>query len=427
MLALALVAAPSALHADTARDPLLPYLDDKPPTIVREIAGPIVNPHGDVPLLEGVTVRQVVFSSRNDSEIYALIATPNTPGKHPGMLVLHGGGGSSEQLKAMYWAQRGYTVVAPDLPGISSPVLPVSHGTWSSLKYGDGRWVADPDASQSVIFDAVLSGMKSLYLLRSLPDVDKSRVGVVGISWGGYMTTMICGLAGDKVKAGFAIYGCGFFDLSGQPALAKLPEDKRQMWMNTLDAGRRAPKMKAAYFLASATNDFFGWPQAGQATIDAIPGNKNHVFAANDNHHANVPGGTVFETAPSAPFVPTPFQPFPTPTGAKANWLAMEVPYFEYHLKGIGQPFPIVTVEKATDLRAFRFRVASTRPITKATVYWAAPDHDVLKRVWTPVPATKASDGSYTADIPANATDWYALVSDDRPVSVSSNMVHVDP
>jgi dienelactone hydrolase len=126
-------------------------------------------------------------------------------------------------------------------------------GKWSSLKYGEGRWVAEPDASASVIFDAVLAAMKSLYLLRAQPDVDTARIGVVGVSWGGYMTTMVCGLAGDQVRAGFGLYGCGFFDRGSaqkiepydpklpRNSLTRLPKEERERWLKYLDAGRRAP------------------------------------------------------------------------------------------------------------------------------------------------------------------------------------------
>lgn len=420
-------------------DPLRPYLDGQAPKILREI--PFTS---SVP--ENVTVRQVVFQSRNGSEIYALIATPKAPGQHPGILVLHGGGGSAEVEKAIAWAQRGYVAVAPDLPGIAQPEkLTFTRGDWSALKYGEGRWVANPDASESVLFDAVLSAMKSLYLLRAQPQTDPSRVGVVGISWGGYMTTMVCGLAGDQVKAGFALYGCGFFDRGSQSTIAtpynpalprtslgRLSPEERQRWLATLDAGRRAPDMRASYFLAAATNDFFGWPGAAQATLDAIPGEKNRLFAPNANHKVPVPGGDISDSeVPDPNFIPTPFQPYPTPKGKRANWLSMEVPFFDYHLKQAGSPFPKVTVIPSSDAGAAIFDVTSALPLTKTTVYWARPvpqtpsAETIKQREWIAVPATLVSGQTYQAALPPDAGDWFALISDDRPVSVSSSLVHL--
>ena len=416
-----LLACSFTLFAADPADPLLPYLNGKAPQILREI--PVTTP-----IPENITLHQVVFRSRNDSEIFAVIATPKTPGKHPGMLVLHGGGGSAEVEKAMAWAQRGYVAVAPDLPGIANPQKLVNtKGAFNALKYGEGRWVATPDASASVIFDAVLSAMKSLYLLRSQPEVDTSRIGVVGISWGGYMTTMVCGLAGDQVRAGFAVFGCGFYDLTSQrhTSMAKMTDQERNLWLRDLDPGRRAPGMKAAFFLAGATNDFFYYPQAVQATLDAVPGEKNHLYAPNANHKVPLPGGTVFPSTKNAePFKPTAFQPYPTPGGSKANWLAMEVPYFDFYLNGKGEPLPIVSVRPPGDPLLARFSIASPHPLTKVEVYWAKTNPDVTKREWLALPASKTGDNAYEAKLPAEAADWFAVASDDRPVTVSSDLIH---
>jgi len=417
------------LLAAESGDPFAKVLDGKAPVITKEFIAPPA----------GITVRRVLFRIRDKNDAYAVIAIPNTPGKHPGILVLHGSGGNAEEEKAMAWAQRGYVAVAPDMPGLYSPLtrgdLPMSKG------YADGRYSMQPDTTKSVIFDGMLAAMKALDLLRSLPETDTANVGVVGVSWGGTMTTMVCGLAGDKVKAGFAIWGSGYFDLGGwrggKPSptakpgalAANMTAEERARWLRDLDPGRRAPKMKAAFFLAGATNDFFGWPEAGQATLDAIPGEKNHFYAPNSNHKALIPGGTGFETARSDP-------KRPQLSGNRANWLAMEVPYFEYHLKGIGKPLPKVKLAKSDDAHRARFSVDAPHPITKAELYWAAPfaaetlkdpallAKAVVDRKWSAVPTTKNGD-TYEAAIPTEAAHWFILVSDDRPMSVSSDMITV--
>ncbi len=408
-----------ASEADPA-DPFAPYLDGKAPAILREV------PYTNAPPA-GVTVRQVVFRLRGEAEVLAVIAAPVAPGKHPGMLVLHGGGGCAEAEKAIAWAQRGYVSVAPDLPGIAEPKKLVhSKGRWSGMKYGEGRYVANPNVEASLLVDAVLSALKSLDLLCAQRDVDTSRIGVVGISWGGYMTTMLCGLAGDRVRAGFAVFGCGFYELtSQQPTLLKMPVAEREQWMKWLDAGRRAPGIKAAFFTAGAANDFFYWPRAVQATLDAIPGEKNHLFAPNANHKTPLPGGTMFPKEKSASFTPTAFQPFPTPSGSKANWLAMEVPYLDFYLNGKGQPLPKVIIEKAAEPLAVRVVVTAPCPLTNVDVWWAKADSNVMKRVWQSLPMAKSGATAYEAKLPAGAADWFAVVSDGRPVTVSSDLIHL--
>jgi pimeloyl-ACP methyl ester carboxylesterase len=420
----------AALHAADATDSFTKYLDGKAPAITREIA----------PVPADITLRRVLFRIRDKNEAYAVIATPKTPGKHPGILVLHGSGGNAEEEKAMAWAQRGYIAVAPDMPGLYSPLthgdLPMSKG------YADGRYSMQPDTTKSVIFDGMLAAMKALDLLRAQPDVDTANIGVVGVSWGGTMTTMVCGLAGDKVKAGFAIYGCGFFDkgnwLGGKPSPTAKPgslaqnmtAEERERWLRDLDPGRRVPNMKAAFFHAGAANDFFGWPDAVQATYDAIPSEKNHLYSPNSNHKIIVPGGTSFEGIKQAPGAPQLI-------GSRANWLAMEVPFFEYHLKGIGKPFPKVTAVKTNDAHLARFNVTEPHPLIKTEVYWAKAypggaenDPELLRkaeleREWIALPATKIGEQTYEAKLPPDAVIWFALVTDERPVTVSSDLVHI--
>ncbi len=409
----AATAAPKALPAG---DPFAAYLDRQPPRIVREVPEPADAGR------QGVAVRRVVFLSRTvqtpdgprASEVYAVIARPAAPGPYPGILVLHGGAGCAEAEKAIAWAARGYIAVAPDLPGIADPKkLAHSNGPWK-VAYGQNRWTAKPDITASTIFDGVLAAMQSLYLLRAQPDVILDRVGVVGISWGGYATTMVCSLAGADVRAGFSVFGCGFYEhcVAGA-ALQRMPEDERALWFRHLDAGRRAGAMKAAYFVAAATNDFFFWPPAVTATLKAIPGERNHLFAPNVTHKAPVPGGT---------------------DGAgPANWLKMEVEYFAWHLKAEGRPLPRVGIEPVSEAEALapdggirvRFTVQSPAPVAAAQVWYSLPGEPWTKRVWTACPARDLGAGFYEAPLPADAkaADWFALVSDDRAVTVSSEMV----
>jgi hypothetical protein len=102
----------------------------------------------------------------------------------------------------------------------------------------------------------------------------------------------------------------------------------------------------------------------------------------------------------------------------------MEVLYFDYYLNHNGKPFPKVALEKADDPLLARFSVTAPHPLAKVEVYWAKADPDVKARVWTPIPAT-LNGKVYEAKLPPETADWFALVSDDRPVTVSSDMIHV--
>jgi hypothetical protein len=153
-----------------------------------------------------------------------------------------------------------------------------------------------------------------------------------------------------------------------------------------------------------------------------MKGPANHLFAPNANHKIPVPGGSI------------------TRSTNRPGWLEMELTWFNYHLKGIGQPFPVI--EKAmqiepekdvinhssgdTKILHIRFTVKSSYPITEAKVFYSTTIPDWTKRNWQSVDAVKANDGSYYAILPSEAgnnIDWFASVSDSRPVTVSSMII----
>ena len=234
---------------------------------------------------ETIRLRHVVFKSYTadtpsgpvTNEIYAVIATPvSTTGRIPGVLVLHGGGGTCDVAGALRWAERGYLAVAVDLPSIGNPEKQVhSSGAWKSFAYGVGRFKAAPDVKTGKLFDGVVAGLHGFKLLQAQPRVNRDRLGIVGISWGGYMTTMLSGLLGDQLRASFSIYGSGFYEKAVYTKqLNQLTPTERADWVKYMDAGYRAAGIHSHFFFAAASNDIFFFPPAVQATYGQIPGKK---------------------------------------------------------------------------------------------------------------------------------------------------------
>lgn len=355
----------------------------------------------------GVTVRRLVFQSLR-SELFAEVAIPAGNGPFPGLLVLHGGGGAAETEKAVAWAEHGYVAFAPDLPSIANPAkVPNSSGPWKALAYGKGRFQANPDATHNAIFDAVTAGMDAFRLLQAQPAVDRERIGITGISWGGYMTTMLACVTGPETKAVFSVFGCGNYDRMLPAAdLNKLPAAERERWLALLDPARRMASLRAEYFIAAATDDFFFFPPGVEATLGAIRGHSNQVYAPNVTHKIPLPGGN------SDP--------------GRFSWLAMEVPYFEWQLKHRGAPFP-----EARPTGRLAFAVTGPRTRVQAALYFSPADGTAwTKRVWTRLPVSQTKPGTYQGTLPPGGPatyDWFGVVSDDRPVSVSTRLQHVGP
>lgn len=397
------------------KDPFAPYLTGQAPEILKDL--------GEV-TEDGVRVHKLIFhsydyhgkSGKEKAQIFAAVVRPEKAGKYPGILILHGGGGYAEIDRAKKWAVQGYIAVVLDEPGVANPEkIPLSKGPWEKYKYGENRFVVQPDVTASTLFSAVLSSVQGLYLLYSQPDVIKDKIGVVGVSWGGYLTTFVSGLANPMITASFSVYGSGFYD-DGSVFLKNLnvmdPWD-RAVWLKFLDAGRRASLIKTPFFIAAATNDNWFYPPAVTSTLRNIKGPVNHLFSPNSSHKIDLPGGTEGKE-PEEP-----------------GWLAMERTYFDYHLKGIGQPFPniqeIKTEKTASGSTLVKFKVNSPTEIASGQVCYSPVGVEWPKRKWEIVPATASGDGWYMAEIPHNSVarpfECYATVSDSRPVSVSSYLV----
>jgi len=399
-----------AVDSANVNDPFAQYLNGKAPVVTKIISD---STGADV------QVRKLLFHSRNvqtangpvPTEIYAAIIRPLAPGDYPGLLVLHGGGGTAEIDKGIKWARQGYIVVTLDLPGIADPKkVPNTTGYWKTFSYGAHRFTAVPDITGSTIFDAVLAAVQGLFLLHDQPGVLKNRVGVTGISWGGYMTTMLSGLASPYINASFSSYGSGYYD-SGSTFLSNLDTMRacdRSAWLQWLDAGRRTKNMAAPFFIAAASNDNWFWPPAVMATLQTSDAPVNHFFAANANHAAPIPGGTSNKD--------------------RIGTMDMELAYFNYYLKETGLPLPVVNNEALVNDTTVQFYVESKTNIRAAGVYYSS-DTSWTKRKWIACDALPVKDrqGWYRASLPANAkgksTWWFAAATDERPITISGNMI----
>ena len=403
-----------ACTAIAANGPFTPYLTRKPPQIIRNLGK---ERQGNVEIQHFVFFSRTAQTANGSvrSEISALIARPVQSGRYPGILLLHGGAGHAQESIAVDWANRGFVVLAPDLPGIGDAAKkPNAAGAWKG-KYGEDHFLVAPDVTSSGIFDGVLAAVQSLYLLRAQPDVNPARVGVTGVSWGGYATITVAGLAHKDVYAAYAIYGSGHFDLGSafqRDALSKLPLEQSQAWMDQLDARNYTSGITSEFFEAAATNDTFFWVPAVTATLEDIHSHKNLVFAPNADHWMDIPGGCQHEDVQGVPH--------------DNAWMSEQVPYFEYLLKRKGKPFPEVIsaseIPAPGGVHQVCFQVRGSVGKTAASVYYSTCGAPWKSRKWVRVTAEQRGKW-YRAQIPAKV-DWLALATDSRPVTVSTG-IHV--
>lgn len=123
-------------------------------------------------------------------------AATQIKGPWPGIVLVHGGGGTAFSEWVTLWARRGYAAIAMDLAGSRPDTEATKPGAVVRLPDGgpgqshDDTFdtLATPAVDDDWPYHAVANVIRVHSLLRSLPDVDPNRTAITGISWGGYTT-----------------------------------------------------------------------------------------------------------------------------------------------------------------------------------------------------------------------------------------------
>lgn len=158
----------------------------------------------------------------------------------PAMVLIHGGGGTAFAHWVKMWTDRGYAAIAMDTcggaprgerDGAEHPRHEWS-GPWG---WGDQRGYTSENLADHWPQQAITAVANSHSFLRSLPEVDENRIGVTGISWGGYLTSIVAGLD-HRYKFAAPVYGCGWYDLNPIWKVVAGGGERYQQWLEHWDA-----------------------------------------------------------------------------------------------------------------------------------------------------------------------------------------------
>lgn len=134
--------------------------------------------------------------------------------KVPAVLLLHGGGGTAYWHWVKEWVNRGYVALAMDLEGH----VPLESGHPDKMPqelYTQSEYTAPHnqnygDAAKPIeetwMYYAVSTAIKGNSLLHRLEMVNKNKIGVCGVSWGGVITGIVSGYD-DRFAFAIPIYG----------------------------------------------------------------------------------------------------------------------------------------------------------------------------------------------------------------------------
>lgn len=379
ILALALV--PPARSAD----PVKPFTG---PWDVKALQTAAVKPEWGKTL---GSVREVYYPGEpfqgKPTRVFAYYAKPDGDGPFPAVLCVHGGGGKAFDKWAAHWAARGYCALAMDLAG-NGPSGRLADGGPDQSDTSKFRAFTDADVKDMWTYHAVAAVLRGHTLLASLPEVDKDRVAVTGISWGGYLTCIIAGLDA-RLKAAVPVYGCGFLHensvwKAGMDGFAK---ERRDRWVSTFDPSRYLPGVKCPILFLNGTNDFAYPLDSYQKSYELVKADRTISV------RVRLPHGHI--------------------------WTYGEVDAFiDSHLKK-GEKLP--TVGRMTrDGDTVSAPVESKVKLKSASLHYAVVEGKWQDRKWKSLPA-ELKDGKMTAKLPADRPlVYYLAVTDERGLEVSA-------
>jgi dienelactone hydrolase len=314
-------------------------------------------------------------------------------GPFAGMVLVHGGGGTAFAEWATLWAERGYAAIAMDLAGCGPGRKRLPDGgpdQGHDRKFAD---FTDDRLGHMWTYHAVAAVIRGHSLLASRPEVDEDRIGITGISWGGYLTCIVTGLD-DRLKVSVPVYGCGFLHENSAwlSIFEKMGPEKRDRWVRHFDPSRYLPGVSCPILFTNGTNDFAYPLDSYQKSYRLAPGRVDLRIEVRMPH--------------SHP----------------AGWAPKEIGlYCDSVLTG-GDPLPRLGPMQTAGGSA-KATFTSKVPVVEGHLHYTTDSGPWQKRTWHTVEA-KLDEGTVAADLPAERPIvCYLSVTDERGAMVSTEHV----
>ncbi len=335
------------------------------------------------------------------THVFAWLGLPKVePGqKVPGIVLVHGGGGTAFEAWVRLWNERGYAAIAFDTCG-ALPVHTADPKQWQHQDAGGppgwGGWTQiDNPRQDQWTYHAVADGILADSLLRSLPQVDPERIGVTGISWGGYLTSLLAGVD-QRFKFAIPVYGCGFTNEHGfAHNVEDLGPERAARWMRWWDPSSYLAGATMPMLWVDGTNDFAYTMNAWQKSY-RLPKSAHTLVLRPRMAH-----------------------------GHQSGWAPKEIATFADSIVNGGEPLPRITGQGRDGGKVWATFTAS-RPIAKAELEFTKDTGSWQQRLWEVAPAAFA-DGKVTAELPEGTTVYYLNLTDDRECLVSTEHEEISP
>ena len=353
----------------------------------------------------------------SETETFAFYASPETIGDdsitkpYPGVVLIHGGGGTAFSEWVHLWAKRGYAAIAMDLSG-RRPASPIYDETSGAFKSDAGAQKGSrtrlekggPEHGHVEKFNnvggdltddwqthTVASVMRAHSLIRSFPEVDDERTAVTGISWGGYSTCLVASVD-DRFKAAVPVYGCGFLydgESVQKKVIDSLDAEKRKEWISRWDPSNFLKNCHVPIFFVNGTHDVHYPLDSYMKSYDVVPGAKKIRIELKMRH------------------------------GHQPGWEPIEIGLFiDSHCRD-GVALPTLSKPVLSD-GLIRVDYSSSTKIASAALLYTSETGLRSDRKWEKVDAN-VYDGFVTVGAPPKeANTWFLTVTDERGAMIST-------
>lgn len=130
------------------------------------------------------------------------------------------------------------------------------------------QFSATPTLAAAMLPVAVQAAAVCLHWLARCPAVDGERLGVTGISWGGYLAWLLAAYD-SRVRALVPVFGCGGLFAEGRPVATHAPE-VRAYWERNWEPAALGHLIQAPVCYLNGTNDFFGDLLVAEPLLDSL-------------------------------------------------------------------------------------------------------------------------------------------------------------
>ena len=315
--------------------------------------------------------------------------------KLPAMVLAHGGGGTAFDEWVRIWNRRGYAAISMDLTGSAPGGAPGERPRheWAGPPHKGEDYAAEPVADQWP-YHAVADIVLAHSLLRSFPEVDADRIGLTGISWGGFLTG-IAASVDKRFRFAVPVYGCGF--INDSPAWASTWEamgpERADTWHRLWDPSQYVAAIEAPTLWVNGANDRH-YPLSIHGRTYALCGGDKRLSVRPGLGHSHVSG-----------------------------WQPEEIYAYADSLVNNGAPFLRITAHGREGSEVWA-EYDPSGPPTSAELRYTMDVKDWVECEWLAAPATIDADAHRVrATIPDGWHAYFINLIDGRGLIVSTNRV----